>query len=57
MRPAVLATLKGVQRVPSLLLLPALPLGQLNLQHYTILDGEPLHDLKHHLLHLFGLLP
>ena len=51
-------TLKGVQRVPSLLLLhPEQPLGHLNLQHYTILDSEPLHDLKGHLLHLFDLLP
>ena len=40
----------GAQRVASLLLAnPTLPLEALHLQHYTILDSEPLHDLKGHL--------
>ena len=50
--------LKGVQRVPSLLLLnPSQPVSHLNLQLYTILDSEPLHDLKGHILNLFSELP
>ena len=45
--------LKGVQRVPTLLLLnPTQSLTELNLQHYTVLDCEPLHDLKGHLIYL-----
>ena len=48
----------GAQRVPSLLLAnPTLPLEALHLQHYTILDSEPLHDLKGHLFNLFSELP
>ena len=48
----------GVQRVPSLLLLhPQQQLPQLNLQHYTVLDCEPLHDVKGHLSNLFQELP
>ena len=31
--------------------------SQLNLQHYTILDCEPLHDIKGHFLNLFSELP
>ena len=47
--------LKGVQRVPSLMLLdPSQPISHLNLEEYTILDSEPLHDLKGHLLNLFS---
>ena len=50
--------LKGVQRVPSLLLLnPSQPISHLNLEHYTVLDSEPLHDLKGHILNLFCELP
>ena len=50
--------LKGVQRVPTLLLLnPTQSLTELNLQHYTVLDCEPLHDLKGHLIHLTKELP
>ena len=50
--------LKGVQRVPSLLLLnPQQSLTDLNLQDYTILDCEPLHDIKGHLINLFEELP
>ena len=50
--------LKGVQRVPSLLLMkPDEDLHNLNLQHYTVLDCEPLHDIKGHLLNLFHELP
>ena len=50
--------LKGVQRVPSLLLLnPQKTPSDLNLHHYTILDCEPLHDLKGHLDNMFEELP
>ena len=42
-------TLRGVQRVPTILLLnPTQPLSRLNLQDYCVLDSEPLHDLKGH---------
>ena len=45
--------LKGVQRVPSLLVTdPEQPLDSVNLADYTILDCKPLHDLKGH-LHIF----
>ena len=56
---AILAqALKGVQRVPTLLLpTPTKSLSSLNLDKYEILDSEPLHDLKGHLLHLFAELP
>lgn len=41
--------LKRVQHVPSLLLLnPTGELSDLNLEQYTVLDCEPLHDLKGH---------
>ena len=44
--------------MPSLLLAnPTLSLEVLHLQHYTILDSEPLHDLKGHLFNLFTELP
>lgn len=43
---------------PSLLLLhPEKQLKDINLEHYTILACEPLHDLKCHLLNLFKELP
>ena len=49
---------KGVQRVPSLLLLnPQQNLADLNMEEYTIMDCEPMHDLKGHLLNLFSELP
>ena len=45
--------LEGVQRVPSLLLsCPTSELKQFNLQRYSILPCEPLHDLKGHLNNL-----
>ena len=45
-------------RVPSLILLhPEEQLVNLNLQHYTVVDCEPLHDIKGHLLNLFQELP
>ena len=45
--------LEGAQRVPSLLTLnPKQRLEDINLQEYEILDCEPLHDLKGHLLNL-----
>ncbi|KAL5518020.1 hypothetical protein EMCRGX_G003686 [Ephydatia muelleri] len=50
--------LQGVQRVPSLLLLqPDESLTNLNLQYYKVMDCEPLHDIKGHLLNLFQELP
>ena len=50
--------LQGVQRVPSLLLLqPDESLTNLNLQYYEVMDCEPLHDIKGHLLNLFQELP
>ena len=37
----------GAQRVPTILIInPSQPLPQLHLQSYTVLDCEPLHDLK-----------
>ncbi len=46
-------TLRGAQRVPSLLITnPKQSLEDLNLSRYTVLDCEPLHDLKGHLQHL-----
>ena len=32
-------------------------LGEINLQHYSVLECEPLHDLKGHLKNLFEILP
>ena len=50
--------LQDVQQVPTLLLdNPTQLLSDLNLQHYIILDCEPLHDLKGHLANLFRELP
>ena len=50
--------LKGIQRVPTLLLEnPTEELGNLHLQQYTVLDSEPLHDIKGHFIHLFNNLP
>ena len=50
--------LKGVQRVPTILLLnPKQELAELNLEKYTVLDSEPLHDMKGHLSNLFKELP
>jgi hypothetical protein len=50
--------LRGIQRVPSLLLHnPTQHIGTLNLQNYTILECEPLHDIKGHLTNIFEALP
>ena len=50
--------LKGVQRVPSLLVLqPQQALSTYNLEKYTVLDCEPLHDVKGHLSNLFSEVP
>ena len=50
--------LEGVQRVPSLLLsCPTSELKQFNLQRYSILPCEPLHDLKGHLNNLLSNVP
>lgn len=49
--------LKGVQRVPSLLIhTPTQSIETLNLQNYTILECEPLHDIKGHLSNIFDAL-
>ena len=49
---------KGVQRVPTLLLLnPKGSLQDLHLEKYCVLDCEPLHDLKGHLINLCKELP
>ena len=48
----------GVQRVPSLLLCnPKQTLRSLNLEKYSVMPCEPLHDLKGHLNNLFEALP
>lgn len=50
--------LKGVQRVPSLLLHhPEQDIASLNLKNYTILQCEPLHYIKGHLQNIFYALP
>ena len=50
--------LKGAQRVPTLLLQnPQQAPSEINLQHYSVLECEPLHDLKGHLKNLFEILP
>ena len=52
------AILCGAQRVPSLLLLnPTQTFTEMNLNDYTVLDCEPLHDMKGHLENLFEELP
>ena len=58
LRAILVDILKGVQRVPSLMLLdPSQPISHLNLDEYAILDSEPLHDLKGHILNLLSELP
>lgn len=48
----------GIQRVPSLLLLnPTQNLADTNLRDYTVLDCEPLHDLKGHIQNLIDEVP
>ena len=50
--------LQGIQRIPSLMLLnPIQPLSQVHLDNYTILNCEPLHDLKCHFHNLIHELP
>ena len=50
--------LKGVNRVPSLLLLnPQQSLQDLHLTNYSIVNCEPLHDVKGHLANLLEELP
>ena len=51
------STLRGV-RVPTIMLLnPTGKLSDLNLDEYAILDCEPLHDLKGHLINMCKELP
>ena len=48
----------GAQRVPTILISnPVQSLSELNLDSYTVLDSEPLHDLKGHLVNLLTELP
>lgn len=55
MEAELMGILRGIQRVPSLLLQnPQQPLSALNLDKYTVLDCEPLHDIKGHLENLFS---
>lgn len=50
--------LKGIQRVPTLLLdNPAISLAEMQVQRYSVLDCEPLHNLKGHLANLFTEIP
>ncbi len=51
--------LKGVHMYPCTLLLlnPTASLSDLNLEQYTIIDCEPLQDLKGHLIHLTKEIP
>jgi len=51
------AALRGVHHVPTLLLNNPTQLLELNLQDYTILDCEPLHDMKGHLKNLVDEVP
>lgn len=54
----LISILKGAQRVPTLLITnPTQSISELNLSSYTILDSEPLHDLKGHLINLLTELP
>lgn len=44
--------------MPSLLLLnPTQSLSEINLEHYTVLDCEPLHDIKGPIQNVFDKLP
>ena len=48
----------GAQRVPTILIAnPSQPLHELSLESYTVLDSEPLHDLKGHLINLLTEFP
>ena len=57
-RQSLNEALRGVQRVPSLPLnSPVENIRTLNLENYTILECEPLYDLKGHLSNVFEILP
>ena len=58
LKQTLASVLKGAQRVPSLLFLnPSQSLEAINMQHYSVLDCEPMHDLKGHLLNVYAELP
>ena len=58
LRQKLVDILQGAQRVPTLLIHnPSQTLSALNLQQYTVLDCEPLHSLKGHLLNLYEEIP
>ena len=55
LKQTLASVLKGAQRVPSLLFLnPSQSLEAINLQHDTVFDCEPMHDLKGHLLNIYA---
>ena len=57
-RQCLVEHLGGLQRVPLLLITnPKGNLEALHLQHYCIMDFEPLHGIKGHLINLFAELP
>lgn len=57
-RQSLNEALTGVQRVPSLLFSsPTENIQTLKLKNYTVLECEPLHDLKGHLCNVFEILP
>lgn len=58
LKQTLATVLQGAQRVPSLLFVsPCQNLEAINLQHYTVLDCEQMHDLKGHLRNLYAELP
>ena len=58
LRKTLHQTLRGVVRVPSLLLAnPTQSLSSLNLDSYEIIASEPLHDIKGHIMNIITELP
>ena len=52
------SVLCGPQRVPTILIkCPSQSLSEINLDGYTVMDCEPLHDLKGHLINLLPEIP
>ena len=52
------SVLCGAQRVPTILInCPSQSLSEINLDGYTVMDCEPLHDLKGHLINLLPEIP
>ena len=58
LRSQLQTILCGAQRVPTILINnPSQSLSELGLPSYAVLDPEPLHDLKGHLISLLTELP